>query len=65
VELRREASRLYQVWRRNQPEEPDVSLGASTTPASAISTLEEAEETAWLEEAQYLQGMNPAPRDEA
>jgi restriction system protein len=59
VELRREASRLYQVWRRNQPEEPDASLGASTTPASATSALEEAEETAWLEVEQYLQGMNP------
>jgi restriction system protein len=60
VELRREASRLYQVWRRNQPEEPDAaSLHVTTTRESATSTLEEAEETAWLEVEQYLQGMNP------
>ena len=59
VELRREVSRLYQLWRRNQPEEPSSSLGATTSPASATSALEEAEETAWLEVQQYLQGMNP------
>jgi restriction system protein len=47
------------VWRRNQPEEPHDSVGGGTTPASATSTLEEAEETAWLEVEQYLQGMNP------
>jgi len=59
VELRREVTRLYQAWRKNQPEEPHDSLGATTTPASATSTLEEAEETAWLEVEQYLQSMNP------
>jgi restriction system protein len=59
VELRREVTRLYQAWRKNQPEEPHDSLGTTTTPASATSTLEEAEETAWLEVEQYLQSMNP------
>jgi len=59
VELRREVTRLYQAWRKNQPEEPHDSLGATTTPASATSALEEAEETSWLEVEQYLQGMNP------
>lgn len=59
MELRREVTRLYQAWPKNQPEEPHDSLGATTTPASATSALEEAEETAWLEVEQSLQGMNP------
>jgi restriction system protein len=59
LELRREVSRLYQVWRRNQPEEASASLDSASSPASATSALEEAEETAWLEVEQYLQAMNP------
>jgi len=59
VELRREVVRLYQVWRRNQPEEASASLDSASSPESATSALEEAEETAWLEVEQYLQRMNP------
>jgi restriction system protein len=59
LELAREASRLYQTWRRSQPEDPATSLEDTSSPASATSALEAAEETAWLEVEQYLQGMNP------
>jgi restriction system protein len=59
VELRREVSRLYQVWRRNQPDESSASLEGASAPESATSVLEEAEETAWVEVEQYLQAMNP------
>jgi restriction system protein len=58
VELRREVTRLYRHGGRTSQRNHD-SLGATTTPASATSALEEAEETAWLEVEQYLQGMNP------
>jgi restriction system protein len=59
VELRREVTRLYQVWRRNQPDESSANLEGASAPESATSALEEAEETAWVEVEQYLQAMNP------
>jgi restriction system protein len=64
-EFRRESSRLYYQWRDKQPKEangaeefPD-EIGTSERVADASSTLEEAEETAWKEIEEYLQGINP------
>lgn len=62
----REASRLYRQWRASQPEaiselEEETPEATSTIEkvADAASTVEEAEETAWAEIEQYVQGMNP------
>jgi len=61
-----EARRLYYEWKATQPE-PSPDLGQETPEAAAIiekatevtSTVEEAEENAWLEIEQYVQAMNP------
>jgi len=62
----KEASRLYYEWRATQPErltylEEDMpEAGASIEKATDVaSTVEEAEESAWLEIEQYVRGMNP------
>lgn len=66
AQFAKEASRLYYEWRAAQPE-TDTGL-EEVTPESATtiekatevaSTVEEAEENAWLEIEQYVQGMNP------
>lgn len=72
VEFRREIYRLYQEWRRGQPEEPgDETPGSGTTLEEAEetgahiltpgpgTTLEEAEESAWAEIESHLGRMNP------
>jgi restriction system protein len=62
----REASRLYYEWRAAQPdaipeleEEAPELAGEIEKATDAASTVEEAEETAWTEIEQYVQGMNP------
>jgi len=58
AEFMREAVRLYRAWKKQQPDdaETEPAIDAVETPAT---TLEEAEEAAWREVAQYLQEMNP------
>lgn len=66
VEFAKEASRLYYEWRATQPDTL-TGLGEETPEAATTiekatdvaSTVEEAEENAWLEIEQYVQGMNP------
>jgi len=48
-----ETRRLYYKWKSAQPEPPPEP------PPEPTSTVEEAEENAWLEIEQYVQGMNP------
>ena len=62
----REATRLFYEWKATQPE-TITDLGEDTPEAATTiekatdvaGTLEEAEENAWLEIEQYVQGMNP------
>lgn len=54
----RESYRLYAAWKRAQPDDtPPDDTGVDEGTASA--TLEEAEEAAWTEIAQYLNSMPP------
>ncbi len=58
----REAVRLYDAWRSNQPtSEPTTNDDAAdeTSGKAASITYEEAEEQAWAEIDTYLRGMNP------
>lgn len=61
----REVRRLYLQWRATQPEaiaeleEATPEGTASIEKAAEASTVEEAEETAWTEIEQFVQGMNP------
>ncbi len=58
----KEAHRLYSQWAESQPEAEIVDVAESMGPTSApgaATTLEEAEESAWAEVEQYLQGMPP------
>jgi restriction system protein len=66
AEFDREASRLYYKWRATQPdavsdlvEDAPEAVAAIEKATDAVSTVEEAEETAWAEIEQYVQGMNP------
>ena len=62
----REATRLYYEWKSTQPE-PSPDLDHDTPETAEIiekatevaSTVEEAEENAWLEIEHYVQGMHP------
>jgi restriction system protein len=56
------AVKLYWEWRSNQPDsesQTEEESADSTSIKAAIVTFEEAEEQAWHEIEQYLQGMNP------
>jgi restriction system protein len=55
----RESIRLYRVWKRSQPDTDaaDVIDDLDEDTTSALTTLEEAEETAWSEIAEYLAAM--------
>jgi len=66
AEFAREATRRYYEWKAAHPttteEVEDENLETSApvdTDVDTVSTLEEAEENAWLEIEQYVQGMNP------
>jgi len=55
----REAVRLYRQWAASRPEElTEAEEAEKGTPGAGI-TLEEAQEMAWAEIQQHLQGMNP------
>jgi restriction system protein len=55
AEFMREADRLYRKWRKQQSED---AAGVDDGETRA-TTLEEADEAAWLEISRYLQEMNP------
>lgn len=57
AELMREASRLYQKWKRAQPDQTEEDE-ADETPGP-VATLEQAEEAAWAEIESHLNQMNP------
>jgi restriction system protein len=66
AQFAREVTRLYYEWRTTQPEtlaglDEETPEGATTIEKATdvASTVEEAEENAWLEIEQYVQGMNP------
>jgi restriction system protein len=62
LDFRQESRRLYQQWLDKQPTDAAGSVtqeALSSLEAPVASTLEEAEETAWLVIEQYLQSMNP------
>ena len=66
AQFAKEATRLYYEWRANRPESlTDVDEGTPEAAATiekaadVASTLEEAEENAWLEIEHYVQGMHP------
>ena len=56
--LEKEARRLYKLWKTTQEPEPDESDLPGTS-ASAVATLEVAEESAWTEISNYLQSVPP------
>ena len=58
VALKREADRLYKVWKNTQELEPEEGLEPGST-VSARATLDEAEESAWAEIAEFLQNVPP------
>ncbi len=53
--LNAESSRLYYVWKKEQPIDVEIESGETTD----STTLEEAEETSWAEIKGYLATMNP------
>src|SRR3990172_8214823 len=55
--FRREAERLYQAWKKTQPE--TLEAKAEVPEDDAGSTFEEAEEAAWSEIREYLATMPP------
>jgi restriction system protein len=56
----REASRLYRVWKADQPTDRIDSVDDLEEDANdAVATLEEAEEAAWSEIESYLERMSP------
>lgn len=58
LELAREASRLYRVWKKSRPREEAEDAEDLEGTDSAL-TLEEAEEAAWDEIRRYLMAMPP------
>ncbi|MBZ5504767.1 MAG: Mrr restriction system protein [Acidobacteriia bacterium] len=56
-ELARRASELYRQWKAGQPE--DAGEDEETVAASATAALDEAEERAWEEIANYLNNIQP------
>jgi restriction system protein len=56
VKLSLEASRLYREWKANQPDKEEEDEEDTPT---AVSALEEAEESAWTEIQEYLGNMPP------
>jgi restriction system protein len=60
AEFMRESVRLYQAWRRSQPDiEPEEVVEEDAETETALGTLEEAEEAAWTEITGYIRDMNP------
>lgn len=58
----REAVKLYREWKASQPdagEDANRDRDEPSVEKAVAITFEEAEEQAWLEIQQYLQGMNP------
>ena len=53
--LNAESSRLYYVWKKEQPIDVEIESGETTD----STTLEEAEETSWAEIKGHLATMNP------
>jgi restriction system protein len=56
-ELARRAGELYRLWKAGQPEE--AGEDEETVAASATAALDEAEERAWEEIANYLSSIQP------
>jgi len=66
AQFARELTRLYYEWKAAKPEtlvdsgeETPEAVATIEKAADISSTVEEAEEDAWLEIEQYVQGMNP------
>jgi len=55
VSLNAESTRLYYVWKKEQPIDVETESGGTTN----STTLEEAVETSWAEIKDYLATMNP------
>ena len=53
----REASRLYSQWKKDQPDE--IIDGGEDESSEVVTTLEEAEEAAWIAIENHLMNMNP------
>ena len=58
-ELTREAGRLYQQWKEQQPSDTPDEEEYATQAAEVAASSEEAEESAWSEIEGYLGSMNP------
>lgn len=56
-QFRREADRLYRVWKADQPE-PDVEENEDTAEETA-TTIEEAEEAAWAQIEDFFRDISP------
>lgn len=54
----KEACRLYHEWKKNSPK-PENQIRDVEAPVRELLTYEEAEEKAWNQIKNYLQGMNP------
>jgi restriction system protein len=55
----REAEKLYREWRDTRPQEDNLDTVEEDEGSTVAVTVEEAEELAWEQIQQYLQGMNP------
>ncbi len=55
----REAGRLYRVWKKDQPESPEDELIGSDSDAEVLATLEEAQDSAWIQVRSHIHAMPP------
>lgn len=58
-EFYRQAERLYRQWRNARPQEAGLEAVEEEERSTVAVTVEEAEELAWEQIQQFLQGMNP------
>jgi restriction system protein len=55
----REAEKLYRQWKKTRPQEDALEAVEEEDGSTAAVTVEQAEDLAWEQIQQYLQGMNP------
>ena len=58
-EFYKEAARLYHEWKKTRPQEDSLEAVEEEEGSKVAVTVEEAEELAWEQIQQFLQGMNP------
>lgn len=59
ADFMRKAAKLYQQWKKEQPEEDDQNVEEDDSSPGPSATLEKSEEAAWSEIQEHLSQMNP------